>query len=51
MKTSFVELRDLLILMGLSLIGTGLYFWFGLGQALTIPGAILTLIAVIGTEK
>lgn len=36
-----IDFSDVLIFMGLSLLGAGLFFWFGLGVALTIDGALL----------
>ena len=39
---------NLLILSGLVLSGTGLFFWFGIGQALAFPGAALFFCGIYG---
>ena len=49
MKRSFIEIRDIFIIIGLSSVGTGLYFWFGLGQALAVVGAVILLLSVFGS--
>jgi len=41
-------LCDIAILGGLSLLGIGLFFWYGLGPALAIPGGVILLLGVIG---
>ena len=38
--------RDGIIISGLVLMGAGLFFWFGLGPALTVPGAVLAFMGV-----
>ena len=50
MKRSFIEMRDIFIIIGLSSVGAGLYFWFGLGQALTVVGAVILLLSVFGSS-
>jgi len=50
MRTPF-DARDVLIAAGLSLLGVGLYFWFGLGPALAIPGGVITLISIPWVRK
>ena len=37
-----------LIFVGLVLSGTGLFIWFGLGQALLFPGVFLSGLGVYG---
>jgi len=44
--TRKVTISDLLILMGLSLIGVGLFYWFSLGVSLTVSGALLLMIGI-----
>jgi len=39
---------DSLILIGLILLATGLFFWWGKGVALTIVGAIVVVMGVAG---
>ena len=36
-----IDFSDVLIFLGLSLLGVGLFFWFGLGVALSVDGALL----------
>ena len=36
-----IEFSDVLVFSGLSLLGVGLFFWFGVGVALTVDGALL----------
>jgi len=36
-----ISLSDAFLIIGLVLTGTGLFFWFGLGQALTTTGALM----------
>ena len=42
---------NILILIGLSALGTGLFFWFGLGQSLAIPGGIILSLGVWGSIR
>ena len=37
---------DIIILFGLSLVGVGLFLWFGIGVSLTVLGTILLLLGV-----
>jgi hypothetical protein len=32
---------DILVFLGLTLVGVGLFLWFGIGPALTVVGALL----------
>ena len=41
-----MDKRDAVFFCGLALGGVGLFFWVGLGPALAIPGAVLTLVGV-----
>lgn len=43
-----IDKRDVLILMGLSCLGVGLFLWFGPGPALTAVGVVVTVLAVFG---
>ena len=43
-----IEKADVFVFLGLILIGTGLFLWFGLGPALTIDGAIIVILAIFG---
>jgi len=45
-----IDISDLLILAGLSLLGTGLFFVFGLGWALIGSGVILILLGFFGSK-
>jgi hypothetical protein len=45
---SKVEATDIFIFTGLILIGVGLFFWFGIGPALSVPGALLLAIGFFG---
>ena len=36
-----ISFSDVLVFLGLSLLGVGLFFWFGLGVALTVSGVVL----------
>jgi len=38
--------RDGIIVTGLILMGVGLFFWFGPGPALAVPGAVLAVMGV-----
>lgn len=40
------SVSDVLILLGLVLIGTGLFFWFGKGVALAVDGALVLLMGI-----
>ena len=40
-KRNKIEATDVFIFLGLVLIGTGLFFWFGHGVALTVVGFLL----------
>ena len=42
-----ISISDVFILMGLVLIGTGLFFWFGIGPAIAVDGALMLLIGVV----
>jgi len=46
-----IDRRDILILIGLACIGAGVSLWAGYGQALTIDGAILLLIGLMGGRE
>lgn len=48
MKSPFIDARDVFIFIGLSCIGAGLFFCFGLGAALVVDGLIITALAVFG---
>jgi len=37
---------DVLILLGLVLLGTGLFYWFGKGVAMTVAGAVLLFMGI-----
>ena len=39
-------ISDLSLLVGLALVGTGLFFWFGVGPALSIPGAVVLCLGI-----
>ncbi|MCP4568399.1 MAG: hypothetical protein GY841_12550 [FCB group bacterium] len=36
-----IDISDVFMFLGLVLIGIGLFFWFGIGPALAIPGGLL----------
>jgi len=36
-----IEASDVFIFLGLVLIGTGLFFWLGLGISLTVEGILI----------
>lgn len=38
---------DVLVFAGLSMIGVGCYFTFGLGLALLVPGAVVFMLGVL----
>ena len=40
------DMSDGFVFLGLPLIGTGLFFWFGLGVSLTVSGAVLLFLGV-----
>ena len=40
-KQTKIEATDIFIFIGLSMIGAGLFFWFGHGIALTVVGFLL----------
>ena len=40
-------ISDVFIILGLVLIGTGLFFWYGLGPALTVIGALMLILGVL----
>jgi len=42
------SISDVLIFIGLVLIGIGLFFWLGRGVALSVSGALVLLIGVAG---
>ena len=44
---SKIEIPDILIFLGLASIGAGLFFWFGIGEALTTVGALLFLMGAL----
>ena len=51
-----IEATDVFIFIGLSMIGTGLFFWFGHGVSLTTVGALFFLMgffsgAITGIRK
>jgi hypothetical protein len=48
LKSGMFDVRDFMICGGLSLMGTGLFFLYGLGVSLTVEGAVITAIAVFG---
>lgn len=50
MKNKHFSFYDFLILFGLGLLGAGLYFWAGLGPALTADGAIILTFGVLLTK-
>ena len=37
----FVDVQDVLMIVGLILLGLGLFLWFGLGVSLSVVGTIL----------
>lgn len=41
-----VDVSDFLIFFGLSLVGVGLFYWFGLGVSLTVSGGLLLVIGI-----
>ena len=41
-------ISDILILLGLVLLGTGLFFSLGLGVALTVDGALVVAMGIAG---
>jgi hypothetical protein len=43
--------RDCIILSGLALIGVGLFFSYGLGAALAVPGALIFLMGCLTGVK
>ena len=43
-----IDFRDILILLGFTSMGVGLFFWFGLGESMTICGVILVATAMFG---
>jgi len=43
-----VERTDIIILVGLILLGIGLFLWLGLGVSLTVAGSVLLLLGVFG---
>jgi len=45
---SKIEASDVLIFLGLVLIGTGLFFWLGKGVALTVVGTLLLCMGFLG---
>ena len=47
-KPPFIDARDVFMLLGLSSLGAGLFFWYGLGPALTSIGAIITALSIFG---
>lgn len=46
-----IDRQDVFILLGLVLLGIGLFFWFGLGPALAVPGAIITFLGVLSNTS
>lgn len=42
-----LDRADVLVLTGLSMIGVGCYFTFGLGPALLVPGAVVFMLGVL----
>ena len=44
------SISDVLILLGLSLIGVGLFLWFGLGVALSVTGVLFLSLGVAGNK-
>ena len=47
-KRNKIEKTDVFIFLGLVLTGTGLFFWFGHGIALTVVGILLLGIGFFG---
>ena len=43
------DINDVLFVIGLLMLGAGLYLWHGPGVALSVDGAIILVAAVIGT--
>ncbi|WP_211323290.1 hypothetical protein [Amycolatopsis palatopharyngis] len=43
-----VDVWDVLGLLGLALLVAGVYLWFGIGPALTVGGALVLVVAVLG---
>lgn len=50
-KKRKIETPEIVILVSLFGLGVGLYFWYGLGPALTIPFALLFIIGFIGAYE
>ena len=44
-------LADFFIILGLSSLGAGLFFWFGGGISLTVLGTILLAFGIYGHAK
>lgn len=42
---------NILFFSGLALMGSGLFFWFGTGPALAIPGVVLVGIGIYGALR
>ncbi len=42
-----LDRADVLVLTGLSMIGVGCYFTFGLGPAILVPGAVVFMLGVL----
>jgi|GEM_PF-2848830 len=45
-----VDQSDYLIFLGLLILGSGLYLWFGPGIALSVVGGIVTVAGFIGSR-
>jgi hypothetical protein len=41
------DAADILIFLGLILLGVGLFFWFGLGVALAVDGAVILIYGML----
>lgn len=40
------SISDVLILLGLILLGIGLFFWFGKGVSMTVTGGVMLLMGI-----
>jgi hypothetical protein len=45
---SKIETSDILIFLGLTELGVGLFFWFGKGVSMTVVGALLFCMGFFG---
>jgi hypothetical protein len=42
-----IDFSDVLLFLGLSLLGVGLFLWIGLPKALTVVGGLMWLMGIV----